>query len=224
VDNQGAPHEVKDHSCAHLLSQTTETAALLGDHLALYQIHSATLESGVLDDEAVLGALRALKAERGWRIGLSVSGPQQAAVIRKAFALHPPLFDSVQATFNLLEQSAGAALSEAKAAGASVIVKEAMANGRLLAAGNPAADAVRATADRLGVPADALCLAAVMRQPFAPMVLSGAATVEQLRSNTCALEIVERGLLDDSTLAELMAACRAEPVDYWQERGALQWN
>ncbi len=42
-----------------------------------------------------------------------------------------PLFDSVQATWNLLEQSAGAALLEAQQRGVSVIIKEGMANGRL---------------------------------------------------------------------------------------------
>ena len=179
----------------------------------------------MLDDALVLERLRALKAERGWRLGLSVSGPRQAAVIRKALALRPPLFDCVQATYNLLEQSAGPALEEAADAGVRVIVKEAMANGRLLASG-PAADAVRACAAELGVPADALCLAAVMRQPFAPMVLSGAATVAQVASNARALEMVQGGgpRLDEATLAALMAACRAEPEAYWAERGRLAWN
>lgn len=224
VDTKGEPHEVKDHSLAHLKAQAAETAALLGEHLSLYQIHSATLESGVLDDEGVLEELRALKQKFGWRIGLSVSGPQQAVVIRKALALKPPLFDCVQATFNLLEQSAGPALEEARAAGVSVLVKEAMANGRLLQLNRAAADAVREAAARLDVPADALCLAAVMRQRFAPMVLSGAATVEQVKSNARALELLESGRLDDATLRVLMDACRMEAVEYWAERGRLSWN
>src|SRR3954447_23209056 len=41
------PPEVKDLSAANLRRQLEETRALLGDHLALYQIHSATIESGV---------------------------------------------------------------------------------------------------------------------------------------------------------------------------------
>jgi aryl-alcohol dehydrogenase-like predicted oxidoreductase len=41
------------------------------------------------------------------------------------------LFDAVQATWNLLEISAGPALRRAAAAGLGVIVKEALANGRL---------------------------------------------------------------------------------------------
>ena len=47
-------HEVKDHSLQMLRRQIAESRELLGDHLDLYQIHSATLESGVLDDESVL--------------------------------------------------------------------------------------------------------------------------------------------------------------------------
>mmetsp|Transcript_41433 Transcript_41433/g.129762 ORF Transcript_41433/g.129762 Transcript_41433/m.129762 type:complete len:266 (-) Transcript_41433:534-1331(-) len=130
IDTGGEPHEVKDHSREHFLSQRQETLALLGDHLRLYQIHSATLESGVLDNADVLDALRAFKAETGCRLGLSLSGPAQPEVLRKACGLG--IFDSVQATWNLYEQNAGEALCEAAESGMEVIVKEAMANGRLL--------------------------------------------------------------------------------------------
>jgi len=68
----------------------------------------------------------------GLRIGLSVSGPRQAEVIRRALAvrvdgINP--FQSVQATWNLMEPSAGPALAEAHDAGWGVIIKEALANG-----------------------------------------------------------------------------------------------
>ena len=45
----------------------------LGVQLDLYQIHSATLESGVREDRAVLEELFRLRAT-GVRIGLSVNG------------------------------------------------------------------------------------------------------------------------------------------------------
>jgi len=54
IDTGGKPHEVKDHEVANLVKQTEESDALLGSNLGLYQIHSATLESGVLEDQEVL--------------------------------------------------------------------------------------------------------------------------------------------------------------------------
>ena len=44
-------HEEKELSLDRFTSQLAESRALLGDWLDLYQIHSATLESGCLDDE-----------------------------------------------------------------------------------------------------------------------------------------------------------------------------
>src|SRR5262249_3996025 len=118
-------HEVKDHSLATLLRQSAESRELLGPHLALYQIHSATPESGVLDDRAVLDGLARLRGT-GWKVGLTVSGPRQGDTVRRALGVvvaGERLFDCVQATWNLLEPSAGPALEEARAAGLGVIVK-----------------------------------------------------------------------------------------------------
>lgn len=39
-----------------------------------YQIHSATLESGVLESQPVLEQLAELQSSKQWRLGLSVSG------------------------------------------------------------------------------------------------------------------------------------------------------
>ena len=98
----GAPHEIKDHSVRQLLEQTRETDATLGEFVDVYQIHSATFESGVLRDAAVLAELARLKRDRGWRVGLSVSSPQQAAVLAAAREAHDgTLFDTVQCTFNV---------------------------------------------------------------------------------------------------------------------------
>ena len=58
------PPEVKDLSLAQFERQIEETRGFLGDHLTVYQIHSATIESGVLEDAAVLDALERAARDR----------------------------------------------------------------------------------------------------------------------------------------------------------------
>jgi aryl-alcohol dehydrogenase-like predicted oxidoreductase len=207
-------HEVKELTAEHLRSQWAETEALLGDRLELYQIHSATLDSGVLDDADVREELARLRA-RGIRIGLSTSGPSQAATIERALATGG--FDEVQATWNLHERSAEGALAAAHAAGLEVYVKEALANGRLTARG--ADPRLVSAAREREVSEDQLALAAALAQPWAGVVLSGAATAEQLRSNLAARRIA----WDDAAAAEL-APLAEEPNGYWNSRAALPWT
>jgi aryl-alcohol dehydrogenase-like predicted oxidoreductase len=215
-------HEVKDHSLAALTRQLAETRALLGDHLDLYQVHSATLDSGVLEDRAVLAELGALR-DQGVVVGLSSSGPGQAATIRRALEVTADgvaPFACVQATWNLLEPSAGPALAEASAAGWGVTVKEAVANGRLTPHGHGPATALLArVAARHGAGVDAVALAAVLANPWADVVLSGAVTPAQLEANLAAVRL-ELSPDDTEQLASL-----AEPPDrYWKERAALSWS
>ena len=153
-------HEVKDLSAATLRRQLGESRGWLGDHLRLYQIHSATVESGVLDDGAVLDELAGLRSS-GLAIGVSVTGPRQPETIERAVSTG--IFDAVQATWNLLERSAGDALARAHEAGVGVIVKEAVANGRLTRRGD-IADVIDAARERATTP-DALALAAALAQP-----------------------------------------------------------
>jgi aryl-alcohol dehydrogenase-like predicted oxidoreductase len=177
-------HERKDHSVATYERQHAETRALLGDRLDLYQIHSLTPESPALTDERLHRTL----AASGLTVGFSTSGPRQADTIRAALAIEvdgEQLFRSVQSTWNVLEPSAGPALAEARERGCFVIVKEALANGRLAGA-------------------DQIALGAVLAQPFADIVLSGAATVEQLASN--------------------LAAHPEDPEQYWSHRSGLPWR
>ena len=74
-------HEMKDLSTETLRRQLEETRSLLGEHLSLYQIHSATLESGVLEDGGVLEELGRLK-ETGVAVGLSATGPAKPRRLR----------------------------------------------------------------------------------------------------------------------------------------------
>lgn len=215
-------HEVKDHSLATLRRQIDETRGALGRLPDLYQVHSATLDSGVLDDVPVLDALAAL-AEEGCVIGLSVSGTGQAETLRRALALTADgigPFRCVQATWNVLEPSVGPALAEASAAGWGVIVKEAVANGRLTPRGDAArSDVLTELAGRHGVGVDAIAVAAALAQPFADVVLSGASTVAQLRSNLRASEVG----LDGDELARL-GALAEDPAGYWEHRSGLRWT
>ncbi|MFF7596809.1 aldo/keto reductase [Streptomyces mirabilis] len=212
-------HEVKDHTLATYERQRAETAALLGDRLDLYQIHSVTLDSPALTDKE-LHAKLAEAAAQGLSIGFSTSGPAQADAIRAALAVTvdgEPLFRTVQSTYNVLETSAAPALAEAHDAGLTVIVKEGMANGRLAAEHAP--DAVRAIAEETGLGADAVALALILRQPWAGVVLSGAATSAQLASNLHAA-VVD---LDEDQLTRL-AALAEDPDVYWERRGQLPWH
>lgn len=183
------PPEVKHHDLETFRRQLAETRERL-PRLDLYQIHSATPESGVLENEAVLEAMQQAEVP----LGVSVSGTSQAATLERARELG--IFSAVQATWNLHERAAGPALARAHAAGLTVYVKEALANGRL-------------------AKLDATALAAVLQQPWADVVLSGAATVDTLRSNLRARDVVDAPALDE---------LEEDSEAYWAHRGTLPWN
>ncbi|MDX3058574.1 aldo/keto reductase [Streptomyces sp. NE06-03E] len=212
-------HEVKDHGQATFERQYAETAELLGDRLDLYQIHSLTADSPALSDKDLHARLAELAAG-GTTVGFSTSGPGQSDAIRAAVAVTvdgEPLFRTVQATYNALDTSAGAALAEAHDAGLTVIVKEAMANGRLAGTGAPAV--VREIGAEAGLDADAVALALVLHQPWAGVVLSGAVTVAQLAAN------LHAPLLDlDPERLDRLSALVEEPEAYWRHRASLPWS
>ncbi len=215
-------NEVKEHSLANLQRQLAESRALLGDRLRLYQIHSATFESGVLDNRAVLDELKRQR-DGGLAIGLTVSGPRQADVVRSAIEIRAdgsPLFATVQATWNLLEPSVGPALAEAREAGLGVIVKEALANGRLaLGAAEASPGPLALLAQSHEWTSDAVAIAAVLARPWCDVVLSGAVTPAQIASNLAAIDVA----LSPDDLAHL--AVLAEPPErYWATRASLPWT
>ena len=210
--------EVKDHSLAMFTTQLAETRALLGDRLALYQVHSLTPDSPLLGDRALLAALARLRAN-GVLIGLTTSGPSQADMLRQALRATvdgQPLFSVAQVTWNLLEPSVAPAAAEAAAAGWTILVKEALANGRLAPGedgpGPPAPLAALAAARN--VTADAIAIAAALANPWAGVVLSGAVTAQQLEANLAALAVGDIPRLD---LAE-------PPGAYWATRATRPWS
>lgn len=219
---EGKPHEVRDHSAEKFLKQVEETVEFLGDYVNLYQVHSATFESGILSDPKAHAALRKCRKERGWALGLSVSGPNQNDVLRQAMTLvenGEPLFDSVQCTYNVLEQRPAEALLEAHNSGMDIIIKEGLANGRALKN-----EAIIKYAKQLGCEPDSLALACILAQPFEPRVLSGAITPDQLESNFKAIEVSEKLKEEPELLTEIMSACVVNSEQYWADRSALAWN
>jgi aryl-alcohol dehydrogenase-like predicted oxidoreductase len=211
-------HEVKEHSLSRFTAQWAESRALLGDAIALYQVHSLTSDSPLFDDEPLLEAMAAL-ADDGVRLGFTTSGPAQADTVRRALELEVvgrQLFTAVQSTWNLLETSAGTALAEARAGGAAVLVKETLANGRLVVDPPPALTRI---AERRGATPDAVALATVLAQPWADVVLVGPSSTTQLTANLAATQV----RLDAGELEQL-AALSEPPADYWTRRAALTWQ
>ncbi|WP_290802103.1 aldo/keto reductase [Herbiconiux sp.] len=211
-------HERKEHSLAMLDRQWAETQTALGTVPDVYLIHSLTPDSPALGDAALLDRLRSL-AEGGVRIGFSTSGPQQSAVIDAALALPDSPFSAVQSTWNLLEQSADAALERANDARWLVVVKEVLANGRLTAdgvAGDPFAEAAAALAETDAQSLASLAVGAAVAHPWADIVLSGAVTRAQLRENL-------QARVPDAA-APLLAGL-AEPAEqYWAARTSRPWT
>lgn len=149
----------------------------------------------------------------------------QAEAIRKAAQITVDgvrLFNTIQATWNLLETSAGPALQEAQALGTGIIIKEALANGRLTDRNTDRAFAPRRAvlareAARLHSSIDVISLAFCVKQPWVDIVLSGAATTDQLIANLAALEI-------DEEAAAQLAELAQPPHEYWEERKRMAWN
>lgn len=208
-------NEVKEHSLAMFTAQLAESRSLLAGWLTLYQAHSVTPDSGFFDDRGLLAALGRLRAE-GMIIGITTSGPCQADTIRQALPLTvdgQPLITTAQVTWNLLETSVGPAAAEAAGAGWSILVKEAVANGRLVPGAGPPEPLAELAAAR-GVTEDAIALAAALANPWASVVLSGAVTQPQIQANLAALTVGRLPALD---LAE-------SPAAYWTARAARPWR
>jgi aryl-alcohol dehydrogenase-like predicted oxidoreductase len=216
-----AVHEVKDHGAAAFAEQLAESTGLLGRWLRLYQVHSLTADSPLWADRPLQEQLARLRAD-GVEVGFSTSGPAQADAVRRGLELTvdgAPLFTSVQSTWNLLEPSVGPALAEARAAGARVVVKEGVANGRLTdRAGDPA---LTAAARERGVGLDAVALACALAQPWSDVVLSGAVTVAQLRSNAAAVDLVGDMVGEMDPGAWLRPE---DPAGYWAARSRRAWD
>ena len=219
-------HEIKEHSIDVLKRQWSESKELLGDRLNIYQIHSATIESGVLEKKDLLYRLWELR-EEGIVIGLTLSGVNQSKTLQKALSIISRdefLFQSVQVTWNILERSTTDLLINASQSGIGIIVKESLANGRLTSRNDEASffnkkEQLQSISKKYNVGIDAISIAYILRQPWVNTVLSGAVNQEQLKSNLKALKVE----LSESDL-NIINSMAETPEKYWRIRSELEWN
>ncbi|NLR91634.1 aldo/keto reductase [Flammeovirga agarivorans] len=223
-DPNATTHEEKEHSLNKLNEQWAFTQKLLPT-LSTYQIHSATFESGILNNTEVLDRLGELKEKHNLKIGLTSSGENQTQILRNALEIKrngKQLFDAFQVTFNILDQSIIELKDVLK--DKRIIVKEALANGRLFRNENypqysKLYNVLEGLAKKYNVGVDAIALRYVIDclKPF--KVLSGASEQKHISDNLKA----ESFQLDPSEL-ELLTSFYISPEEYWNERKKLGWN
>lgn len=211
-------HEVKEHSVEKLMEQWKFSKSLL-PNLKIYQIHSATLESGVLENMAVLQALYRLKKDYKLQIGLSSSGINQSEIIEKALHIkinNENLFDSFQVTFNFLEQTTFSTLKKIKQLGKTIIIKEGLANGRIFLNTN---EILENLSKKYNVGFDALALRFIMDYLDPTYILSGASSKKQLTENLKALNFSF-----NTNEIEEIKKIKINSKTYWEERSKLDWD
>jgi aryl-alcohol dehydrogenase-like predicted oxidoreductase len=225
-DKNAMVHEVKEHSVAKLNTQWNFSKHLL-PYLKVYQIHSATLETGVLENTEVLAQLAFLKKEHHLKIGLTTTGANQTEVLKKALNVMvggAPLFDVFQVTYNFLEQSTKEVLGELTGLDKQIIIKEALANGRVFRNKNyphyhKTHTVLESLSKKYKVGVDAISLKYCEQTIPNSTVLSGASTAEQLKEN---LKLTDFTLSD--TDVKLLNSFKTSPSFYWAERKQLKWN
>lgn len=225
-DADAEVHEVKEHSLNKLNEQWQQSRLLL-PQMSTYQIHSATFESGILENDQVLRRLHDIKKQHGLIIGMTSTGDNQVEVLKKAIDLEVEgevLFEAFQLTFNVFDQSTLGICREMASRGGRVIVKEAMANGRVFPNERyphygQTYQKITELAEKYEVGVDAIALRFCIDSFPLYSVLSGAATFNQLSENLKALDFQ----LSASELEQLKALA-IKPQRYWQERKQLEWN
>jgi len=225
-DTNAQVHEVKEHSLEKLNEQWRVSKAFL-PHLKVYQVHSATLETGVLENEAVLRRLDFLKQEYDIAIGITTTGANQTEVLKKAVDVSVKgnqLFDAFQVTYNVLDQSTATILKELIDHNKKIIIKEALANGRVFRNTDYRQyvilyDKLEQLAKKYRVGVDAIALRFCQQTLPESIVLSGASHIDHLRANLKMDDFV----LSEQDLQEL-GQFQIEPTIYWPERKRLAWN
>lgn len=225
-DPNASVHEVKEHSLTKLNEQWEQSKNLM-PHLSSYQVHSATLDSGIFENHEVIDRLWQLKDEFGVLIGLTSSGANQAEIIKKSLSFSrggQSLFDVFQVTYNVLDQSLAQVANGLISQNKRIVVKEALANGRVFSNSDfpqysELYRQLQQLAEKYEVGIDAIvlrfCLDSI--DPF--MVLSGASEGNHITEN---LRVVNFEL-QDAELSSLKKLA-ISPDQYWLERSQLIWN
>lgn len=219
-------HENKEHSLQRLTTQWEETKKLL-PHLKLYQIHSATIESTVLDNIEVLQKLNFIQNEFGVEIGVTVTGANQNEIIKKAITTSingKQLFSSIQVTYNVFEQGLLEVSPLIKEHKMKLIVKESMANGRVFRNeqfnnNKKMYELMDKLSEKYNVSNDAIALRYVIDSVSPDILLLGAINKKQLISN---LNCKNLSLTSDE-LAKINSLKNTSEA-YWNERAHLTWN
>ena len=222
-DPEAVVHERKEHSLAMLNRQWPVSKSRL-QALTTLQIHSATFDTGVLENEAILQKLWAIKAS-GIRIGLTTSGANQNEVIEFALQIKQggeALFDLFQVTYNVFDQSLR--LLQEELLDKHIVVKEALANGRVFPnaeypAYAKAYELLGHIAKKYHVGVDAVALRFCMDSLPVFKVLSGASSERQLEENLKVL-----GFSLDQNDLTLLSSLQVDPTYYWRERKNMSWN
>ena len=219
-------HEIKEHSL-NKLNEQWETSKAFLPNLKIYQIHSATLESGVLQNNDVLSRLYELKKKHHLKIGITSSGTEQVKIIEEAQKVNfdgEDLFDSYQVTFNIFEQSCFGILKQLLAQGKTIIIKEALANGRVFRNNNfpeyqSVYNVLEQLSDQYEVGIDAIAIRFIIDALEPSIILSGGSNAIQIKQNLKALDFK----LDHKDILKLKSFA-VSPQSYWEERSNLAWN
>ncbi|MBX9886905.1 MAG: aldo/keto reductase [Flavobacteriaceae bacterium] len=225
-DINAAVHEIKEHSLERLNAQWEFSRKLL-PNLKIYQIHSATLDTGVLDNKAVLQRLHQIKKDYNIIIGITTTGVNQVEVLKKAVDIeleNEPLFSSFQSTYNIMDQSILQLKEFFLNANRQLIIKESLANGRLIPntsfkEHNGLYKYITKLADKYNVGADAIAIRFCIDSFPEAVTLSGASSTNQLQSNLAA-----KTFKLQKEEMELLSSYKIDPVIYWGERKQLSWQ
>lgn len=225
-DSNAKIHEIKEHSLEKLNEQWQVSKAFL-PNLKVYQVHSATLETGVLENKAILERLAFLKNEYQIEIGITTTGANQTEVIKKALDVSvngEQLFDAFQVTYNVLDQSLKAVSKELIRQNKRIIIKEALANGRLFRNARynhylKLYDVLEEISKTHNVGVDVIALKFCEQTIVKSLVLSGVSNIVHLESNLKADTVI---LSEDDI--SMLKNFKIDKTNYWQERKQLQWN